>query len=60
MQVSVTTLAPLQPPPLATNPNHPLAWMSLRLNPGKSLLDSVLGATTGMLSSLASGVTHTA
>ncbi|NJM07186.1 hypothetical protein HC891_14870, partial [Candidatus Gracilibacteria bacterium] len=37
----------------ATNPNNPLAWIGLGLNPGKWLLDSVLGATTGILYSLA-------
>lgn len=37
-----------------TNPNNPLAWISLGLNPGKWLLDSVLGATTGIIYSLAS------
>ncbi len=37
-----------------TDPNNPLAWMSLSLNPGKWLIDSVLGASTGMIYSLAS------
>ncbi|PDW05052.1 hypothetical protein [Candidatus Viridilinea mediisalina] len=47
-------LAPLQQQTPDTNPNNPLAWMSLSLNPGKWLLDSVLGATTGIIYSLAS------
>ena len=51
---SVTALAPLQQQTPDTNPNNPLAWISLGLNPGKWLLDSVLGATTGIIYSLAS------
>jgi hypothetical protein len=35
------------------NPNDPLAWLSLGFNPGKWLLDSVLGAVSGILLSLA-------
>lgn len=50
---SITSLAPLQQGP-ETNPNNPLAWIGLGLNPGKWLLDSVLGATTGIIYSLAS------
>lgn len=51
---TMTTLAPLQQQAPETNPNNPLAWISLGLNPGKWLLDSVLGATTGIIYSLAS------
>lgn len=47
-------LAPQQQAGPQTNPNNPLAWIGLGLNPGKWLLDSVLGATTGILYSLAS------
>lgn len=36
------------------NPNNPLAWIGLGLNPGKWLLDSVLGAMTGIIYSFAS------
>ena len=43
---------PLPPTSLTIAPNNPLAWMGLGLNPGKWLLDSVLGATTGMLFSI--------
>lgn len=35
-----------------TDPNNPLAWIGLGLNPGKWLLDSVLGAATGMIYSV--------
>ena len=42
----------LQQDPLQ-NPNDPLAWLTLGFNPGKWLLDSVLGAVTGILLSLA-------
>jgi hypothetical protein len=54
---AVTPVVPLAPPQQAgpeTNPNNPLAWIGLGLNPGKWLLDSVLGATTGIIYSLAS------
>jgi hypothetical protein len=47
-------LAPYQQAGPETNPNNPLAWIGLGLNPGKWLLDSVLGATTGIIYSLAS------
>ncbi|MEN9938537.1 MAG: hypothetical protein RLZZ387_5116 [Chloroflexota bacterium] len=46
--------APYQQAGPETNPNNPLAWIGLGLNPGKWLLDSVLGATTGIIYSLAS------
>ena len=45
--------APLPPSSLTVSPNNPLAWMGVGLNPGKWLLDSVLGATTGMIYSIA-------
>jgi hypothetical protein len=48
------SLAPFQQQTPDTNPNNPLAWISLGLNPGKWLLDSVLGAMTGVIYSLAS------
>lgn len=51
---AVTAMAPQQQAGPQTNPNNPLAWIGLGLNPGKWLLDSVLGATTGILYSLAS------
>lgn len=47
-------MAPQQQTGPQTNPNNPLAWIGLGLNPGKWLLDSVLGATTGIIYSLAS------
>lgn len=47
-------LAPFQQQTPETNPNNPLTWIGLGLNPGKWLLDSVLGATTGILYSFAS------
>lgn len=37
-----------------TDPNNPLAWIGLGLNPGKWLIDSVLGAATGMIYSITS------
>jgi murein DD-endopeptidase MepM/ murein hydrolase activator NlpD len=46
--------APQQQQGPQTDPNNPLAWIGLGLNPGKWLLDSVLGATTGIIYSLAS------
>lgn len=50
---ATTTFAPLQQTQ-QTNPNNPLAWIGLGLNPGKWLLDSVLGAMTGIIYSFAS------
>jgi hypothetical protein len=47
-------MAPLQQAGPQTDPNNPLAWIGLGLNPGKWLIDSVLGATTGMIYSLTS------
>lgn len=35
------------------NPNDPLAWLQLGFNPGKWLLDSVLGAVSGIILSIA-------
>ena len=35
------------------NPNDPLAWLQLGFNPGKWLLDSVLGAVSGIILSVA-------
>lgn len=48
------TFSPQQQDQQQTNPNNPLAWIGLGLNPGKWLLDSVLGAMTGILYSFAS------
>lgn len=51
---SLTTRAlPLRQGQPQTEPNNPLAWIGLGLNPGKWLIDSVLGATTGMIYSIA-------
>lgn len=36
------------------NPNDPQNWLNLRFNPGKWLMDSVLGSTSGMLYSFSS------
>jgi hypothetical protein len=36
-----------------TDPNNPLDWLSLSYNPGKWLLDSVLGAISGIVLSIA-------
>lgn len=38
----------------ASDPNDPLTWLNLTFNPGKWLLDSVLGAITGILLSITS------
>lgn len=46
--------APQQQQGPQTDPNNPLAWIGLGLNPGKWLLDSVLGAATGMIYSITS------
>jgi hypothetical protein len=46
--------APQQQQGPQTDPNNPLAWIGLGLNPGKWLLDSVLGAMTGMIYSITS------
>ncbi|MEI7643782.1 MAG: hypothetical protein WCJ55_05655 [Chloroflexales bacterium] len=51
---TITALAPLQQQGPQTDPNNPLAWIGLGLNPGKWLIDSVLGATTGMIYSITS------
>jgi hypothetical protein len=40
------------PPPV--NPNNALAWLPLELNPGKWLVDSVLGSMSGVIFSSAS------
>jgi len=44
--------APLAADPI--NPNNALAWLPLELNPGKWLVDSVLGSMSGVLFSSAS------
>jgi hypothetical protein len=36
------------------NPNDPLAWLNLTYNPGKWLIDSVLGAISGIILSITS------
>lgn len=52
-RTGTSSFAPLQQSE-QTNPNNPLAWIGLGLNPGKWLLDSVLGAMTGIIYSFAS------
>lgn len=48
----VTVIQQQQDPQV--DPNNPLAWIGMGLNPGKWLLDSVLGAMTGLIYSFAS------
>ena len=50
----VLAAAPQQQQGPQTDPNNPLAWIGLGLNPGKWLIDSVLGASTGMIYSITS------
>jgi hypothetical protein len=49
-------LAPAYGSPLTQggNPNDPLVWLNLTYNPGKWLIDSVLGAISGILLSITS------
>ncbi|MFV9506942.1 MAG: hypothetical protein AB4911_20520 [Oscillochloridaceae bacterium umkhey_bin13] len=53
-RAEVPYAAPQQQQGPQTDPNNPLAWIGLGLNPGKWLLDSVLGAATGMIYSITS------
>jgi hypothetical protein len=51
-RAALPSAAPQQQQGPQTDPNNPLAWIGLGLNPGKWLLDSVLGAATGMIYSI--------